>query len=166
MDSRTDAAERYPAPVDHSLRTKTLAARFLAATGVVLAVLYASTLGGMGRDVGGRLVTTAYTFVCLFAWPVGFFLSSRPFDEDSRRSGSVRRFGYVSAPVLYVGIAMWTPHSVWERLGLTEIWFNYFGEAQVFTQGLKGVAYAALTALLLEQLRRLVRKRRSPVPAK
>ena len=129
---------------------------YLVGAGLALTVLYRSTLGGMGRDVGGEAVTTAFTLSCLYLWPLGFFLASRPF-EHSRGRASLRRFGYVSAPLLFFGVAMQTPTSVWRRVGLEEVWFNYFGEAQIFTQGLKGVVYAILTAFILEWLRRRAR---------
>ena len=141
---------------DGRLLTRPPLAAVLTVAALVFWWLHASTLGGMGRSVGGELVTTAYTFFWLFVWPVAFFLMARRYEGASARARALRRFGYVSGPLLYMGIVFWTPGRVWERLGLKDVWFNYFGETAVFTQSAKAVVFGALTALVLEQTRRRV----------
>ena len=115
--------------------------------------LYASTLGGMGRDVGGASLVTAYTFAWLFAWPAAWAGASNCL-ENAGRARRLRRIGYVSAPLLYFAVAHWTPTALWKELGLEDVRFNYFGETLIFTQTLKACGYVAITALGLAALPR------------
>ncbi len=127
--------------------------------GCVFWFLSAETLGGMGREVGGEVVITAYTFSCLYLWPVlAYLYCARP---GSNSPAALRRIAIGSAPLLYASFAFWAPNALLESLALRDVWFNYFGEVLILTQFAKSVLLSlgswSLLALLGMRRRAAVR---------
>jgi hypothetical protein len=142
------------------------ASALLGACGLGLWLLYANTLGGMGRDVGGDWLLTGYTFCCLFLWPAVLSLPSYRLAHGSPRARHLRLFGYGSAPLLYLGIAYWAPREAWERLELQDVWFNYFGEVLVFHQIVKSAVFTAITVAIVELCLARGRRAEDTAPAR
>lgn len=118
--------------------------RLLTLVALLVFCLDRLTLTGMGRHVGGEWMLTAFTWVCLFGWPLAL----------TRASAGWRALAYLTAPALYAGLGFWMVHHAPHAREPSGHWGNAFAELQVFVQFAKGILLTGVTAGVLETLHR------------
>ena len=115
---------------------------------LVLWFVHRMTLIGMGRPVGHEELIAGFSALWLVGWPIVFF----------RRAAGWRVLGYVTAPLLYVGVAFFLAHAVQLPGSLHAAWWNHYGETQLVAESVRGLVLTALSALTLETLRASARR--------